>query len=120
MRNIKYLCIVGLVIICGCGPNKNPLKKDNSKKESSIYTIQDMKGVWAENPDENASFRISSDTMFLLEGDFVKFTINQDTLITFYDGLTTKDKIIKLASDSLTLVNQLGDTIELCRRNTNR
>lgn len=78
-----------------------------------------LQGVWAENPEENAVFRIDGDQLVYTEdqsnprkitvaGDVVTLHESQD----FSSGMT----VLKLDSDSLCLRSEYNDTIRLYRR----
>jgi hypothetical protein len=62
-----------------------------------------LQGVWAENPNDNALFQIVNDSIYYTEhmDTPVSYKINGDTLIILYDGLTTKNLILKLDADNL-------------------
>ena len=94
------------------------LSVQKSDYKEKIFNISQLAGVWAENELENANFKIKGDSMYFLEyydnPAYVK--IKNDTLLTHYDGFITSDVILKLTSDSLWLLNEVGDTIKLYKR----
>ena len=81
-------------------------------------TISLLQGIWAENEEENAIFFIKGESLYYVEdqGTAVPIQLRNDTLIIYYDGLTTYDKILKLGSDSLILSNEFDEIIRLYKR----
>jgi hypothetical protein len=122
----KIYIITFMLIVCGSCINK----KQNLNNTTSLYSqisiskeeraieIRDISGIWAESEEENALFWIEKDSIYSVEqlGHGVKIEINKDTLIIYYDGIIVKDKILKLDSDSLILLNEVGNTIKLYKR----
>jgi hypothetical protein len=108
----KIILFLLSIFILGCSSH-NRNQDDKKSTTTLIYSISDFKGVWTKNINKNAEFEIRNDTMYLLEGKPVRFEVHRDTLITHYEGMITKDKILKLSTDSLILLNELGLKISL-------
>jgi hypothetical protein len=93
----------------------NPLENDTKKPEIDKNLLE---GIWAESEDENANFWIKNDSMYFLE-DYDNpsyIELRSDTLIANYETFNTIDIILKLTTDSLYLLNEVGDTIKLYKR----
>lgn len=110
---------ITIFIFSFCKNPDNSIMKETlkAKKYNQIIDRNLLNGIWAENEFENANFYIKKDSMYFVEDSspcFIK--ISTDTLITYYDGLITYDKIIKLDKDSLILLNEVGEFIKLKRR----
>jgi len=117
MKILNKILLLSILIsfIIGCinRPKETPIEGTNS----IALNKQALNGIWAIGDDENASFRIKGDSMYFLEDTFPSFIeIDSDILITHYEGLITRDKIVKLDQDSLVLLNEIGDYIKLKRR----
>ncbi len=124
------ICLIGLL---GCKHNKQKNEDSNliDKNEASIEIVQQavalnhifidqklIEGIWAENTEEDANFKIEKDSMYFIEdwNNPLPIRISNDTLITDYDGFKTYDIILKLDSDSLVLRNEVDKVIRLYRR----
>jgi hypothetical protein len=106
-----------MVLLMGCANRSKETQQINFTEKQQAINKQDLNGIWAISEDENASFRIKGDSMYFLEDTFPCFIeLRFDTLITYYDGLITKDKIIKLDQDSLVLFNEVNEYIRLKKR----
>ena len=117
--------LISILFFFGCGLKQESNSSYITKKDSetSINEKEDLNkelltGVWGDDIDSNANFRIKNDSMYFLEeqNNPAPIQVIGDTLITDYgDGFVTTDKIYTLSNDSLVLINELGDTLRMVR-----
>ena len=108
--NTKYLFLLLVIPLASCTSSTN-------KTESGIvnqpikYSVVDLEGIWGQNIDENAEFFVKSDSLYPVEyqDSPIHIKISNDTLFRFLDDWIIPDKIIKLNSDSLILMNEFGE-----------
>jgi hypothetical protein len=111
MKNILFiLTIITFSIVLSC---QNHSSSNTQKSLSALNVKYDMAlfdGAWGVSDSENANFYIVKDSMYFLfgEGAPCLIKLSNDTLIIYYDGLTTYNKILKLDQDSMVLFNKVG------------
>lgn len=96
----------------------------NNANDSAAVQIKNtidakyIEGVWAKNEKENALFEIKGDSIFYVEhpDNPVTYKIANDTFIIFYEGLTTRNRIIKLDADSFVFKTETDYINRLYRR----
>lgn len=83
-----------------------------------VINAHNIYGIWAESEEDNAILWISGDSMYYTEdqGNPLKYEIRNDSLIIFYDGLTTRNKILKLDTDSLVFKTEVDCIVRLYKR----
>jgi len=109
---VFFPILVLLVIIKLSIQNTKINGEGHQVEKSMIY------GIWAENTEENANFWIKNDSVYFIEDlkNPISFEISNDTLIFYYDGVTTFDKILKQTDNSLILLNEFNEIIKLYKR----
>jgi hypothetical protein len=129
---MKYIIFIAIIIVVACKPTASRNQSirndtiDSTIIKSSVSRVfqekdintAEINGIWAKNEDDNAVFWVENDSLYPLEHPDrpAKLEFKGDTLYTYYDGLTTKDIIIKLNSDSLVLLNEFDKIIKLYKR----
>jgi len=112
------LSVIILLTTCVQNLNQNINNGRQDVRESKVIDISQLDGIWAENEHDNANFKIKGDSMYFLE-DFdnpVFIVVKNDTIYSHFDELITIDVILYLTKDSLILLNELDDTINLNKR----
>jgi hypothetical protein len=124
---MKYYFLL-IIISISCVRHDNASKAKSLVVNNSRDTIvtdnamnidlKNIEGIWAKNEQENALFQIKGDSIFYLEHPESKVTYetNKDTFIIFYDGLTTKNKILKLDTDSFIFETEVNYINRLYKR----
>lgn len=116
--------LIALIFSCAKDKRENLFQQ---KKDTSLIApvnLSDtvikkmLQGIWAEREDENAWFRIKDDSIYYLEhqDEPVGYSIKNDTIIIDYEGVTIKNKVIKLTSDSLIFKTQVNTINKLYKR----
>lgn len=117
MQKTLYVLLIIQIFVFSCKSSVNQKVNKETKQAKKVINKTDLEGIWAKDENTNAAFYIKSDSMYFIEGEPVSYKLSKDTLITYYDGLVTRDLILSLTSDSLILINEIGDTITLYKRN---
>lgn len=124
MRVIILTICLAFFFACGlkekqkCNKVVQEITETPSIVNENAIDIKLLDGIWGENLNENANFKIENDSMFFLEDwdSPAPIQVVNDTLITDYgDGFLTYDKIYRITEDSLILINEFGDTLRSVR-----
>jgi hypothetical protein len=107
--NIKIFLILIVITVsyfsCKNKDNKSP--EVNFKKDQFIevkaYDKALLKGVWAENTNDNAFFYIENDSIYYVEHQDSPLAIDliDNQLVIYFEGFVAKNDILKLTTDSL-------------------
>lgn len=113
-KTLLFTAIMLLLFSCGTGNGPTVSRKADKTPVNPELLV----GVWQENPDEDAVFELSADSVFYPSHPdrSYAYTLRHDTLIFHLDGYTDLSVIRKLTADSLVLVSPYGDTLVLTRR----
>lgn len=100
---------------------KSKETKDDTETNSIIKKIEQnpLNGIWAENQNDNALFRISNDSLYYLEDieNPVSIEYNGGNFFVINGSVPVKCEIIKLNNDSLWYLDEFNeDTTKLYRR----
>lgn len=76
----------------------------------SLFTKEDIKGIWTSGESENASFSIKKDSILFVDTfEYLKYELRNDTLIYLDDNIPFfKIRVIKADKDSLVLSSEDG------------
>lgn len=107
--NVKtfFILIVITFSYLSCKNKKNKSSEVNFKKDQFIevkaYDKALLKGIWAENKDENAVFYIENDSIYYVEHQDSPLAIDliDNQLVIYFEGFVAKNDILKLTTDSL-------------------
>ena len=103
-----FLILLVIIISCfSCKNEDNKSPKVNFKKDQLIevkaYDKALLKGVWAENKDDNAIFYIENDSIYYVEHQDSPLAIDliDNQLVIYFEDFVAKNDILKLTTDSL-------------------
>jgi len=88
----------------------SPAVESKHSRAQSLFTKDDIKGVWTTGESENASFSIEEDSILFVDAyEYVKYEFRNDTLIYIEDNVPFfKTRVIKADKDSLVTSNEDG------------
>lgn len=106
--NVKTFFILTVITFSylSCKNKKNKSSeviKANKLISLKAYDKALLKGVWAENKDENAFFYIENDSIYYVEHQDSPLAIDliDNQLVIYFEGFVAKNDILKLTTDSL-------------------
>lgn len=88
----------------------SPAGESHQTGAQSLFTKEDIKGIWTSGESENASFSIEEDSILFVDTfEYLKYEFRNDTLIYLDDNVPFfKIRVIKADKDSLVLSNEDG------------
>ncbi|WP_299984053.1 hypothetical protein [uncultured Pontibacter sp.] len=88
----------------------SPAVESQHSGAQSLFTNEDIKGIWTSGESENASFNIEEDSILFVDTfEYLKYEFRNDTLIYFDDNVPFfKTRVIKADKDSLVTSNEDG------------
>lgn len=86
--------------------------------DSSNIAYRNLQGVWEIDTSSNAEFEIRGDSVYYIEHQDkpLKWLVQKEKLIIYYDKLKVVDKIIKLTRDSLILKSEMNEISKYYKR----
>lgn len=84
--------------------------KSQQSGAQSLFTKENIKGIWTSGESENASFSIEEDSILFVDTfEYLKYEFRNDTLLYLDDNIPFfKTRVIKADKDSLVLSNEDG------------